>query len=82
MDRVGSLRITRVGEIGVRLMESSDLANACTCGLCLRELNEGTMAPTDTLVPERAAPLALSLKPDSSVFPHIPLTFCELLSLL
>ena len=44
--------------------------------------NKGTMAPASTSVCERAAPPALTPKPNNSVPPHISLVLFKLLSLL
>lgn len=43
--------------------------------------NKGTMAPASMLVLDRAAPLALMLKPDNLVQPHMALLLFEFLCL-
>lgn len=54
-----------------------------TEGVCKRQrINKGKMVLVDILVPERAAPPAITLNPDNSVPPYMSLVLFELPSLL
>lgn len=42
---------------------------ATACSLCMERAQLGTVVPANSLVPERAAPPTLTLKPDNSLPP-------------